>query len=849
MNDRRPSKPPPPPGSRTPSVLGPGARFGKFEIVKRLALGTMTEIFAARVATLPRFQKTVVVKRLLPQLAVRPGYAEHFHEEAVLAAILHHPNLVEVYDVGVADGNHFISMELVEGETLEAISNKLRTRNRPLPLEHALHVVIGLCAGLHYAHEKNDLDGKPLGLVHRDVTPANVMLTYEGVVKLLDFGSAHCDDEVDTGVARTGSVHYMSPEQCTGADVDGRADVFSLGVLLYELTVGRRLYSGRSDYDVMKQIVEQAVVPPRTADAKFDVALERIVMRALEKRPEVRFPSASALGDALEVFVRARKMHVSTAAAKQFIGKLFAESDDGWDLQAAPAEAEKEAAPSEPSDPWLPAPIAPAPPIVAAIVAPSPQVEVPKPALAAPSPKPEIANPVAAKPIVAKPAPATSAVPSPTLKPTPKKEDQLAESWLALDAATEAPPPTSVAPAATRKSTPTAAPRVEPMPENPILAPKLTPLAGRPRLPGIEPSKKIELGPTSKKEPTPLTDFLDGGGPKIIDAQIAAPSAVSALVTGATVPQTTAALMQDLKDAPGWSSSPELPPPALEEEEQPFPDLPAIAVPAPAAVIAARPIPSPWPGRIAIFMLAALPVAAAAVVVVAVTRHPVTTTVDSPTVSAPIVATAPVHPPDPPPVVIAPPAQPATKVIVRQRAMNLVVEKENPPARPPVEVAVKPAVLRVGSDGNPPNRPIAPRVVDATPKPKPSASPPPEKLSPNAKTEPHVAPPKKSLVLTPAPAAVELPTPPPAEPPARLDGEGTLAVASNPPVMVAVDGAWKGPTPVKLKVPAGKHILFLSNPAIQLRKTVPVTVQPDQTLDKKFDFSQPAPVAPASPIE
>ena len=195
----------------------------------------MAEIFLARIRKMTGFQKMVVIKRILPQLAQNTEFVEMFLDEARIAATLEHPSIVQTYDVGVLDENFFIAMEYLHGEDVRSVMRMLRNRNLKLPIEVALHIVISACAGLHYAHEKVGFDGHPLEIVHRDVSPQNIIVTYEGGVKLLDFGIAKASNrlrETRFGTLK-GKVPYMSPEQCRGEPLDRRSDIFSLGIMLY----------------------------------------------------------------------------------------------------------------------------------------------------------------------------------------------------------------------------------------------------------------------------------------------------------------------------------------------------------------------------------------------------------------------------------------------------------------------------------------------------------------------------------------------------------------------------------------------------------------------------------------
>ncbi len=335
-------------GSRPPSLkgtpvaagagdVGVGTRLGKYEIIKRLATGGMAEIFLARVSGLPGFQKMVVIKRILPQLATKTDFVEMFLDEARIAATLQHPNVVQMYDVGVVEGNYFIAMEYLHGEDVRSISKAVQHKEQRLPIEHALNIVIGLASGLHYAHEKVGFDGKPLEIVHRDVTPQNVIVTYDGAVKLLDFGIAKASNrygETRFGTLK-GKVPYMSPEQGRGEALDRRSDIFSLGIMLYELTLGRRLFQGKSDFEVLKQIVEGSVAPPTEYEPQYPPELEAIVMRALAKEKEARYQTARDMQVDLEALVRADRLHVSPIALTSYMAELFGHKIEAWqDAQA-----------------------------------------------------------------------------------------------------------------------------------------------------------------------------------------------------------------------------------------------------------------------------------------------------------------------------------------------------------------------------------------------------------------------------------------------------------------------------------------------------------------------------------
>ncbi|HWE28401.1 MAG TPA: serine/threonine-protein kinase, partial [Polyangia bacterium] len=313
-------------------------RLGDYEILKRLAVGGMAEIFLARVRKLTGFQKMVVIKRILPQLAQNTDFVEMFLDEARIAATLEHPHIVQTYDVGMIDDSYYIAMEYLHGEDVRSIMRAVNTRLQAPPIEQALHIIISAAAGLHYAHEKVGFDGAPLDIVHRDVSPQNLIVTYEGSVKLLDFGIAKASNrlrETRVGTLK-GKVPYMSPEQCRSENLDRRSDIYSLGILMWELTLSRRLYRGTSDFEVLKEIVEGRVTPPREIDPTYPPALEAIVMKALEKDRDNRWHTAREMQAELEHFVRKEQIAATPIATQQFMHQLFGDKIEVWrDAQAA----------------------------------------------------------------------------------------------------------------------------------------------------------------------------------------------------------------------------------------------------------------------------------------------------------------------------------------------------------------------------------------------------------------------------------------------------------------------------------------------------------------------------------
>jgi len=301
-------------------------RFGKYTLLDRLAVGGMAEIFLARQEGMEGFEKTVVIKRILPALTRSEGFVTMFLNEARLASQLTHPNIVQIYELGRAGENHFIAMEYIFGRDMARIIPKAAALGIPFPEVYALRIAASVCEGLYYAHQKTDAWGNPLHIVHRDVTPENIFVSFDGMVKVLDFGIAKARGQVGrTQIGEIkGKVAYMSPEQCLGQPLDQRSDIFSLGVVLYEWLTGYRLFTGDSEVAVLKSITDGKIYGPSYFKPGIPAAVEEVVMRALEKDRERRYASAWDMQRDLEKAMGEFPFRPSSIHLSNFLKQLFA---------------------------------------------------------------------------------------------------------------------------------------------------------------------------------------------------------------------------------------------------------------------------------------------------------------------------------------------------------------------------------------------------------------------------------------------------------------------------------------------------------------------------------------------
>jgi len=277
----------------SPGALGAlPQRLGRYEILGRLAAGGMAEILLGRVHGPHGFERPVAIKRILPHLVENRAFVDMFVDEARIAASVRHARVVQVHELAELDGEYFLVMEYIEGESLGGLMRRLWLAGEPLDRVLAAHIIAEACAGLHAAHELTDVGGSGREVIHRDVSPQNVMVTYAGEVKILDFGIAKAADSARTqGGQIKGKCEYMSPEQCCGEPLDRRSDIFSLGILLYELSVGKRLFKRHNEMLVFHAICHEPIPTPTEGDPTYPALLEAICDRALARDPHDRYPT------------------------------------------------------------------------------------------------------------------------------------------------------------------------------------------------------------------------------------------------------------------------------------------------------------------------------------------------------------------------------------------------------------------------------------------------------------------------------------------------------------------------------------------------------------------------------
>jgi len=301
-------------------------QFEKYLLLDKIATGGMAELYRAKINGVQGFQKLVAIKKVLPHLASEASLINSFIDEAKLAAFLQHQNIVQIYDFGNKNDNYFIAMEYLSGKDLRFIIQKSNQMNMPLSLENILYIVSKICEGLYYAHNLKDFNGKLLNIIHRDIGPQNIFITYDGQVKIIDFGIAKAASQNTTTQAGTikGKVAYMSPEQAMGTGIDHRSDIFAIGIILYEMTTCKRMFEGDTMqvYDNVRKAIFE---PPESANPDLPSSLYKIINKALMKNPEERYQSADEMNADLEKLIGQHSFLITERSLSQYMKKLFKE--------------------------------------------------------------------------------------------------------------------------------------------------------------------------------------------------------------------------------------------------------------------------------------------------------------------------------------------------------------------------------------------------------------------------------------------------------------------------------------------------------------------------------------------
>ena len=304
----------------------------KYEVLRPLAVGGMAELHLVRAPAAGQLERLMVVKRLHPKLAINPEFVRMFLDEARIASTLRHPNVVEVHEIGEEAEQYFIAMEHLHGHDLREAMGRMIALHAPVHIEQALTIARSVAAGLHYTHERTGTDGKLLGIVHRDVSPHNVILTYGGDVKIVDFGVAKASTQLSrtrTGVLK-GKVAYMAPEQAKGQPLDRRSDVFCIGILLWEMTTGRWLYRRRTELETLNAVVESRPPRPSRLVAHVPRDLEKLVMKTLARSPADRWATAGELIEAIDELARRRRLTLGPQAVSALMATAFTDELAAW---------------------------------------------------------------------------------------------------------------------------------------------------------------------------------------------------------------------------------------------------------------------------------------------------------------------------------------------------------------------------------------------------------------------------------------------------------------------------------------------------------------------------------------
>ncbi len=298
---------------------------GHYVLLERIGIGGMAEVFRASARGAEGFERPIAIKRILPNLSEDPEFVRMFVDEAKIAVQLQHPNIVQIFDLGRNERTYFIVMEFVHGRDLRALLDVLTIAKKSMPLTVVLHVAMKICEALHHAHFATGRSGEFLAVVHRDVTPQNVLLSYDGEVKVTDFGLAKARGrltETQAGIIK-GKLAYMAPEAFMGIPVDHRSDIYSVGILLWEMLLGRRLFVGKNDIETAQKAQAACIPGLRSIDPNIPVEIERIVLRALAPGRDDRYRTAEELHDDLEAFAYEHQQFLTSSAFATWFRSWF----------------------------------------------------------------------------------------------------------------------------------------------------------------------------------------------------------------------------------------------------------------------------------------------------------------------------------------------------------------------------------------------------------------------------------------------------------------------------------------------------------------------------------------------
>jgi serine/threonine protein kinase len=301
--------------------------FGNYLLLDRIAVGGMAEVFSAKSFGVEGFERILAIKRILPNMVEDEEFIGMFIDEARIAASLQHANIAHIYELGKHDETYYIAMEYVSGRDVRLIIDKFKKKGLALPFPMAAYILAKMAEGLDYAHTKKDQDGHPIGLIHRDISPQNVLVSYDGDVKIIDFGIAKAtgrSQQTQAGILK-GKFAYMSPEQVRGIAIDSRSDLYSAGVMLYEMVTGQKLFTGESDFSLLEKVRAGDVRAPREVNADIPEQLEQIILKALDKDRDARYQTGAELHDELMRFLFSGREIYSGKNLSLYMKDAFAE--------------------------------------------------------------------------------------------------------------------------------------------------------------------------------------------------------------------------------------------------------------------------------------------------------------------------------------------------------------------------------------------------------------------------------------------------------------------------------------------------------------------------------------------